>query len=214
MTIPANQIIHAELTVLGLMTAGGVSAVPTANVFHYRRTAVVIDPSKTSLEAEFQAECTPLILDMLNVRWTHTGNTVRWIDDALDAPVAFVHSDPALEAGDSLQSDQALFLLYRTAIRGRNYRGSKHFGPLSESDTTTNGDVINAGAITRANALAAALATPLTDGDGNVWNPCVLSRSLSQLTVNPTTVIANDVTQILVNKRIGNMKRRQVASSY
>lgn len=214
MAIPDADKQHWEISVLGRMTAGGGNAVLTANVFHYRRNLFPAPAVKSEIEAAFEALVVAPILLLLNARWTHTQTTVRCLNDALDPPVVFAHTDPGNVAGDSLQSDQAAYLLVRTGTRGRSFRGSKHFGPMSETDVTTNGDVWNAAALTRIGDVATAMVANLTDASGNVYVPGVLSRKLSQLRENPTFVSQEDMLQILTNHRVGNMKRRQVKSVY
>jgi hypothetical protein len=114
--------------------------------------------------------------------------------------------------GDRLQTFAAAFLLMRTGLRGRQFRGSKHFGPMSESDI--GDDVFNAGCLARLATIATAMLATLTDTTGNQWKLTVLSRTLSQLQFNPTTVVTNDVTQILVRESVGTMRGRKVESVY
>jgi len=101
-------------------------------------------------------------------------------------------------------------------IRGRGAHGSNHFGPLSESDTTTpDADILNAAAITRFSAIITAINATLTDGNGNIWVPVVLSRvKPAQYKSNPTNVVTFPISQMLLNKRIGRMKRRERGSVY
>lgn len=215
MPIPANQIIQAEIVMRGLITAGGSNAVRTAFVFHYRRIAVTLAPSKVALEAAFNAGPSAAILAALNARFTQTLNDVRWLNDAEDPYLSIARAGVGAIAGDSLASSASAYLLHRTALRGRKFRGSKHFGPMSEADVTTaNDDIWNAAALVRLAAINTALLTPLVDVTPNTWNFCVLSRSISTLTTNPTTVVTNDVTQGLVNKRVGSMLGRKVQSTY
>jgi len=215
MAIPATSIRYAEITMKGLIAAGGSNTVNTQFVFHARRTAVVVTPTKTALDTAFQASWAVPILAALNNRWSQKTNEIRWIDDALDQALPFTHVNAGAVAGDGLQSDSSFFVLFRTGIRGKSYKGGKHFGPLSEADATAGtDDVLNAAAITRATAIMTALAIPITDATGNVWNLSLVSKVLSTLTPNPTTIVANDVTTLLLNKRISTMKRRKAKSSY
>lgn len=215
MAIPANQIINAEVIMTGLIASGGSNAVNTQFVFQYRRIAVVVAPTKTALATAFQAGPGAAIVAALNARWSEQTVSVRWLNDALDQALPFANVNVGAIAGDSLASHVAGFMLFRTGIKGKSYRGGKHFGPFSEADVTTaNDDVFNAAALTRITAIATALAAPLVDATPNTWKLSVYSRVLSQGRQNPTTIIANDVATILVNKRVANMKRRQVKSVY
>ncbi len=215
MPIPDSDIQFAEIAVSGLMTAGGSASITTYNIFHYRRTNSPAAASKAQLEAAFYASVSAALILALNARWTYEFNAVRWINDPNDPYVDFAHNDPGNVAGDSMPSDQAAFMLLRTNLRGRSFKGSKHFAPMSESGTTTAGDVFNAGALTLLTDLATAMAAPLTDAGGNVWNPAVVSRKLSSLALLPVAYVrGEDVTQIKVNHRVGSMLRRKTRSVY
>jgi hypothetical protein len=212
MPIPLNQVRVAEIVLRGQIAAGGSDAVNTAFVFHYRRTAVTVDPAKAALNNAFTAGPAAAIAAALNVSWEASLHDIRWLNDAEDPYLSVTATEIGAIAGDRLPSDDAVFLLFRTALRGRRFKGGKHLAPFSESDI--GNDVLNAGAITRCTTICTALGTPLTDSTGNVWNFTIVSRFLSQLRTNPTTVVSNDVTQLLVNHRIGTMLSRKVRSVY
>jgi hypothetical protein len=184
-------------------------------VWNYRRTATAVDATKVALVNAFIANVIPKIKLALNNRYTGTNITVRWLNDAQDAPSLTAEVGVGNVAGDGMTTANAAFMLFKTALRGRSYRGGKHMFPLSESNTTAGTeDLFNAGALTLFGDLATAALAQLTDATGNVWNPCIVSRVLSQLKVNPTTVTANDVTSIAINKRIGTMRHRKVKTVY
>ncbi len=216
MPIAPASITHAEVIMGGLISSGGSNSVNTQFVFHYRRTSTVVNPSKANLATIFQATVAVPITAMLNARWTEKYVSVRWMDDPLDQAVPFANVVPGAIAGDSMPTHVAVFVLMRTGLKGRSYRGGKHFGPFSESDATTAGDdILNVAAQGRLATTIAAMALALTDASPNTWNPCIYARSLSSPNLQPiATITTNDVTTILYNKRLGNMKRRQVKSVY
>jgi hypothetical protein len=215
MPIPVNQILNAEILLHGAIAAGGSNNALTVNTFHYRRTANVLPVSKAGLDAIFQSTVVIPLGAALNVRFLQAFNTVRWINDAVDAPVQFNHAVAGAVAGDSMTTIEAAFILLKSALKGKSYRGGKHFGPLSEADTTLGTeDIFNAAALVRWGAVLTALATPLVDGAGNTWLLEIVSRKLSQLLVNPTNVVSNDVSSFLLNKRIGRLRRRERKSVY
>ena len=215
MPIPVNQQLNFEIAVLGNIAAGGSNNVRTVNIFHFQRTSNVNPISKGNIDTAFQAAVVVTLGLALNVRWLQLSNTVRCVDDALDSPVSFSHAVAGAVAGDGMTSIQAAFILMRTGLRGRSYRGSKHFGPLSEADTTIAGeDVFNAAALVRWGAVVTAINGGFTDANGNLWLPTVISRKLSTLRTNPTNVVVNVVNQIVLNKRIGRLRRREVKSLY
>jgi len=215
MPIPNNEIRVAQVIVYGDIAASGSSTKNTVTVFNYRRLAVAIAPNKTNLDTAFQAAIGVPMIAALNARWTQRRNTVRWVNDAEDAPVEFTHVNVGGVAGDAMTSNETVYLRYRTALKGRSNRGANYFGPLSEADTTAGAsDVLNAAAVARFTALVTALGTDLVAADGNIWRLCVYSRLLSTPLVNPTNIVYNDVTAIGLNTRIGDMKRRKVSSVY
>lgn len=212
MPIPVNQITHAEIVMRGVAAAGGSDAKNINLVFHFRRVAVVIAPTKAALEGTFNGAIAAPILAALNARYTQTFTDTRWVNDAQDPYTSVVRAGVGAIAGDSLSTDQSAYLLHRTALRGRSFRGSKHLAPMSESDV--GDDIWNAGCLARLATVNTALLTPLVDGTGNTWLYTIISRKISQTVVNPTTLFWVDVNQALVNKRIGTMLRRKVKSTY
>lgn len=215
MPIPANQITHVEVFAKMIATSGGSNNRNLSPVFVYRRTSTVNPVTKAAFESVFQSTvCIPL-LAALNNRVTQVANDVRWVNDALDAPVPVARAVVGGVAGDSMAMQAAVYVLFRTGLRGKSYRGSKHFGVISEADTTApDSDILNAAALARFATLVTALGTPLVDANGNTWVPSILSRIQSKLVKNPTDVKANDVSLVLLNKRIGRMSRREVKSVY
>lgn len=215
MPIPQNQITHAEVQMLGTAAAGGSNSKAIDLVFIFRRTAVVLPVVKAQVDAAFQAAIAVPIDAALNARFSQGSNTVRWVNDAQDVPVAFAHVVVGGVAGDSMATSHAAFILMRTGIRGKSFRGGKHLGPMSEADTTAGtDDIFNAAALARLATVSAAILAGFVDGGGNVWVPSILSRKLSILKTNPTTLVANDVNGIAVNKRVGYMTHRRVRSFY
>lgn len=207
MPIPLNQVRVAEVGVLGTSATGGSSVTPSINIFHFQRSTVSVNPSKAALNTAFQAAIMAPMLAAMNVRYTPGTLYIRWINDGDDAGQVFTVAGNGAIATDSLPSDMAIYYLLRTALRGRNYRGSKHFTPGSEIDTTN--DLLTGAGLVRWQTLQTALATPIVDATPNTWNLCVVSRSLSQLRINPTTVIANNVTNVLLDLNIGTMRKRR-----
>lgn len=203
-----------EVAMKGLMAAAGSGSVNTVFLFHFRRSGGTTPPSKANIDAAFQTAIATPIAAALNARWAATVDSVRFIQDALDAPIDFTSTLVGAITGDSMPSDQAAYLLLRTGVRGKSYKGSKHLGPMSESDTTTSGDIFNSGCLTRLATIATAILGGFTDSDSNIWKTSVISTSLSTLRTNPTNIIGNDVVQVKVNHRVGGMNRRKVASVY
>jgi len=212
MPIPLAQVTVAEFVLRGLIAAGGSNSVPTATVFHFRRLATSVDPTKAALNTIITTNVVAPIAAALNVDWSGTLQDIRWVNDVTDPYVSFVSSAVGAITGDRLQTFAAAYLLLRTGLRGREYKGSKHLGPMSESDI--GDDVFNAGCLARLDTIAAALVSTHTDSTGNQWRLTLLSRKFSQLEANPTTVFTNDVTQVLRRETIGTMRGRRVTHVY
>lgn len=215
MPISPTLITNAEIVINGVVAAAGSTSRKFASVYHYKRTNTVNALSKAALVAAVQAQFRTLMLTCLSLRLTLSNYACRWIDDATDAFALTTDVHAGLVTGDSMPLTEAAFILLQTGLRGRNYRGSKHLFPLGESATTVlTDDLFNAGALTYLGNYATAIITNVTDANGNVWQPCVLSRKLSQLKTNPTTVVANPITSAAVAKRVGSMRHRRVAQLY
>lgn len=213
---PDTSIFTAEIQMQGIGAAGGSTSRNFNFRFNYKRTTGSNVLSETALETAFNAGPTVPILAALNIRFSQTVNVVRFVEDAVRPAVTVSRTGVGAVTGDGMAMHNAVFILKRMGIRGRGSHGSNHFGPLSESDTTSGtDDILNAAAITRFNAVITALVANLTDSNGNVWVPVILSRvKPAQYKTNPTNVITYPVSQMLLNKRIGRMKRRERQSVY
>lgn len=207
MPIPANQMLTYQIVINGTQAAGGSSVTPAINVFYYKRSTVAVAPVKASLYTQFNATVIAPLLLAANVRYTVNHVDIRCVDDPTDLKERTVNAGVGAIATDSLPSDDAVYFRLYTALRGKSYRGGKHFSPASEVDTTN--DLLTGAGLVRWQALKAAMAAVLTDTDGNVWNPVVLSAKLSQLKKNPTTVIANQITNVVLDANVGTMRRRR-----
>lgn len=215
MPIPNTQIRHVEVGANLVAAAGGSNNHNFLFTFNFRRTTVINTPSKTAFETAFQATLMVPMMAALNNRATQTFNAVRWIDDALDAPVPVSRAVVGGVAGDSMAMHVSTYVLLRTGLRGKNYRGAKHFGPVSEADTTAGtDDILNAASLALWATFHTAWAAGFTDANGNVWKPELISRKLSTLRTNPTNIVANDLTLIIQRKSLGRMKKREVKSVY
>jgi hypothetical protein len=199
----------------GIVSSAGGNSINVENIFYFRRLTTVNVLSETVLETAFQNNLALTILAALNLRYTQTLNAVRFINDQT-RPFVFVNRAIAgTITGDSMPSNTAVYMLSRTAYRGKSFKGGKHFSPLSESDTTTaTADILNAAALVRFQAIEAAWFAGWTDGNGNVWRPCVLSKKNSNFQVQPSVVSTSDITQCVTNQRLAKMKKHTIASIY
>lgn len=200
-----------EVVMNAFAVARGGQAKPLANVFQFYRTSGILPRVKANVEAAFQSAIGDIVLAALNVDYTQTGTSIRWMDDATDAPVSFVEAGVGAIANDRAPDHVCATIQLKSGRRGWASRGSKHFGPIAEDDTL--GDVLDAGAITRFQTLADAILAGFTDSDGNVWAPIIVSRAeLSHpvFSTNPTYWIWAQVTNVVVNHSLGSMRRRKI----
>lgn len=198
----------AEIIAQGTLAALGSNGQNVASVFHYRLALLVAPATKLALDNAFNAGVGAACLAAYNIRYVQSQDVVRYVNDATDAGISFAHAGVGAIATDPLPSDACVSFLLRTALRGRSYRGAKRLPAINEIDTT--GDVLTGAGLARWQTVQSSMFANLVDALGNVWTPSVVSRSLSQLLVNPTTVVANDITSVLLNKNIGTMRGRRV----
>jgi len=212
-SIPDTDISTAEVTINATLAAAGSNVVPIANVFHYTRDSTVPVLSKTSLATKFIADIVDLMVLGQSSRYVVQNVSIRWVDDALDAPLEVADASAGAIGTDSLPADSAVFMLLKTSLRGRRYMGRKFFAGIPEAHTT--GDVLNVTGLPFWEDVRDQLMLPSTDAEGNVWRLQVLSRMPpSQLTANPTTVVRTEVTTVKLNSRITDLDRRKAGSVY
>lgn len=205
----------AEILVSGTIVSKGSTAVKTVNVFHYRRTATAIPVHKLNLCNVFDNTVGLAMTAAMNLGWTLDNTQVRFLEDPTDAYFLLANGIPGVITGDRFPPHVSAYLYMKTALRGRNYMGSKHFGPMSESDTSAaTADIWNAGALGRLTDIATAIQAGLASAEGNNYVPCVVSKRLSDFSVTPCNIVSADVISILVNQRVGSMIRRKVKTLY
>lgn len=215
MSVPLNQISVVEIVTLGVAAAEGSNPTNVIQVYNYVRGNLTPTPVKSAIEAAFQTNVMASFLAAANVGYTQSWTAIRYPQDPTDNAIQFVEGGVGAITGDRLPTSLAVYVLQRSALRGKSYRGSKHFGPLSESDTTSGAaDVLNAAALTRWRAVATAMLASFADAEGIAWYPIIVSRRLSNYAVTPCALVASPVQSVLVNKRIGTMRRRKVKSVY
>lgn len=193
------------------LSTGESKTRPVFNVYNFVRANTVNPPSKVAFLAAFGAQVTANLATVLSVSYVHDFTDVRLLDDPYDPFVTAAGTDNGTVAGDSLPSLNNVTLRLKTGIRGRKFRGSKHFGPIAESDTTL--DHLTVAALANWNTFAGQLLAGFTDANLDLWTPVVVSYRLS--TFNPTTanVVATPITLISVNTILGQMKRRKQPSA-
>ena len=177
------------------------------NVFHYRLLTGTLDTMANIEGAFVLAVYDYWLTNMATTDYNFVGTNTRLLDDATAQYVFVASGTPGSVALPRLTGDLAVVTPFRCATRGKNFRGSKHFTPIATAHVTK--DELNATGLTPWNTFTPKMLAPLTTSNGSTMGPCVVSRVLSQLRTNPTSIIGSDITSVLLNKTIGTMRRRK-----
>lgn len=207
----ASNSLCAEIVATGTAAAEGGGVKTFVNVYHFQRTSPSGTLDKAHVESVFNSGVMAPVLAALSVDYTQVHNSVRMIDDPFDIPTVVTRSGVGAIANDRLPDFNAAVLRMYSATRGRFARGSKHYGPVAESDTL--GDTLISAALTRFRAIGTAVLAGFTDSDGNVWQAVILSRKPPASYTPPTVnLVTYRCVSTLVNLTVGTMKRRKVKS--
>lgn len=197
------EIVHQLIT-----TSTGAGTKNIFNIYQYRRSSGAGVPNKTNIHDQWHASVASPVLAALNEKTTEVATTIRYFDDAMDAPFSVADIGNGAITGDPMDTFVSAVIQLKSATKGKFARGSKHYAQMSESDS--DGDIWNAGCLGRLATIKTALITPFTDADGNTWVPVVKSGKLpAQYKVNPVTVVTYDIVSGKVNKTAGPMRRRK-----
>lgn len=206
LTLGGGKLIEAVCDLSILDSEGIVQR--TKNVYHfYRVTAFTYDAADICQQAHTAIQTA--VLGAVNSSCTATLTTVRDLSNPNDAGASVADAAVGSNGGDRLPSSAAVVINLKTGLRGKNYRGSKHYVGCSETMTTK--DELNGSGTAPFSGIASMLsAVPVfTDSSGNQWLHCVLSTSLSRLNANPVVVTYADVTACTVNLTLGTMRKRK-----
>ena len=177
------------------------------NVYHFRKTVSGGTPVKANISAAFVTAIATPLQPLLSVSYLTDYIDVRFIDDYTDPYRTVALAKPGTVAGDSLPSVNNITLQLKTGLRGRTTRGSKHYGPIAEVDTTL--DSVKATPLIGWNAFCATYLAGFTDADGFIWKPFLVSRKLSTFGPTIADVVGYNITEIKVNSVLGIMRRRK-----
>jgi hypothetical protein len=174
------------------------------NVFHYRLNTGSLD-TRSQIAGDFESLVYSFALAQQSADISLYEIDVRLVDDATEQYTAVPMGPTAGGiALPRLPGDLSVVLPFRCVTRGKSFRGRKHMRGVPTASVTK--DELTAGATTAWQAVAAKFLMPLVSVTGT-YLPIVLSRTLSQLKTNPTTIIGSDVNAVLVNKTIGTFRR-------
>jgi len=182
---------------------------PFVNVYTFSRTNLAVTAVKANILTAFKAAILDVLKLSQSVAYIADWIDIRFLDDETDPYLRQALTIDGTVAGDSLPSTMNVTVQLKTGLRGRNYRGSKHYGPISEADTVL--DNLDAAAIVQFDLFAAALLAGFTDSDGILWSPWLCSRTLSYTGPMTAILVGQPITQVLVNPTLGTMRRRSQA---
>ncbi len=203
----AGPQLNVRIVVRGTALATGEARTKNViNVYDFKRTTTGGSPNKTNIKAAFKTAILTPLGAALSVSYVKNDILVRFIDDPLDAFQQFIDGVNGGVTGDSLPSINNVTCQLVTGVRGKHYRGFKHWGPIAESRTTL--DYLNATGITDFAAVQTALVAGFTDSDGFIWKPRVVAARLSNLIGPTVTIVDTLVTSTIVNAYLGKMKSR------
>jgi hypothetical protein len=104
-----------------------------------------------------------------------------------------------------LPSDVSARAQIHTNLRGKNFKGGKSFRPLPEASVV--GDELTTTAYNAFTAAMNAMLATLTVS-GVTFDACIVSRTLSQLRTNPTTILGAFVNESIMNLSLGTVRGR------
>ncbi len=209
--VPADPLTWQVLEAVWRTVVLGEDGISKENVVvaHYHRISGIGASSLIGLANSFNTIFAESMIPLMNVRVTNNVAGVRPLDDPLvpEVQVGAITATGAV-TGDPLSSVVAAVVQKVTGVRGRSFKGSVHFGGLSESDTD-GGDELKASVITAWETATSAAFQNINDGAGNVFQLCVLSQILSGVNQTPPFFTGADVSNRIVNHILGTMRRRK-----
>lgn len=210
--LPEVTDVVMEIIIKGTSADGGAGQKACENVFHYRQTTVVSPANKGSLSTIFQTTVVAPLLLAANTRYEPNRLTIRNIQNVADFAQSFTAAGAGARVLDSLPSDSAVCCILTSNTRGKMCQGRKHFGMANEEDTSE--DILVAGAA-RWTTVKTALSVVMTDADGNIWTPFILSRSCRFSSfITPVHIYGCNQTGAKLILNIGTMHRRRPKTVY
>jgi len=198
----------AEVIVTGAISTAEGRSTTVEQIYHYCFNVPFGPTLPTLINVADAVTSGPaaVMIGLLQEDYTWQGTRARWLDDVT---VPYVDGSVTLGSGTittaRLPSDVTVRLELETQTRGKSFKGGKSYRPIAESQVT--GDELSSSGYTAWLAMKAALESGIVVTGQNASH-CVVSRILSQLRTNPTTIIGAAVYQAALNKTLGTMKGR------
>jgi hypothetical protein len=207
MSLPAPITNVVEISMQGSVVETGGTTRNVFNIFHYYQNPNQPSPPSAIVVANaFIAGPWAGILALLSIGYVGVQTLCRYLDSSSNAYQNANAPGTGALILPRQPAQQAIVGFFRTAVRGKSFRGSKHFGPLATAAVT--GDEIAPASVAAWQAAITALVANITAG-GQTYTPCVVSKTLSQLRTDPVTIIGAAKLTGLTNKTIGTMRHRK-----
>jgi hypothetical protein len=196
-----------EIKHFGHIIETGQGAKHVVNVYHYAQSVPnPVFPDPLAVITAWQGRVPAGVLALLHDDYVGDEVKARWLDQTINPETIVQFVNPGLKTGDRLPAYAAVTIQLRTNQRGRSYRGSKHYGPIAEADTTS--DQLAVAVQPAWDNVAITLAQALTVS-GQVLVPVILSRTKSQVMKDPVTLNAAAITNATLNLTLGTLRRRK-----
>lgn len=210
--VPADlaNAVMLEVVVTAHAPQADASSQEIVNVYHLARNGG--GPGSPNLLTVGNAVISVLngvLPAVLSVDYTDATATIRMLDDPTALAIDLTAVLDGTVAGDCLPTFNAVSMDIITDARGRCFRGRKHYGPIAEA-SQQEGELV-AGAVTDWVTAQTAIQglTAISDGAGNTYALCVLSRINSNLIGPGVYFTYAKMTSCSVSERLGTMKRRK-----
>lgn len=189
-----------------------VAGVNGSNVYYYERNTVpATSVAFQELIDGYLDQIVPTWADLTNSRTSITTIECRRLNDLADfgeSPIGI----PGNVVDDQLPSFVAYAIRLNRATK-ETRSGAKRYPGVGEADTNPGGSALNAGAIIRLEALATALAVPITE-DGETFTQVIVGNKIDRS--GPTPVVRpeadwifNGIQSITVKSRVTSQASRK-----
>lgn len=205
----ADKLV-VQIVTKGVIATGGSDVQACLNVFNYVRDNNSNPLSKTNIASKFDTIIFQNYVGELHTSYTCDELLVRFLNDNLDPYLSVPVTAAGAVATARAPDYECVTIRLNSNVRGRNYRGRKHFSPIAEADT--DGDVIAAARLAAWQAVRDLMAASFGDVDGNTWFPFIYSPSLSTLAGDLWDIKGAAVNGVVLNKTLGTIRSRKAAT--
>jgi hypothetical protein len=199
--------LNFEVIVKGSIAAEGGDAQVTINPLHYIRTNTPAAFSATAFITAFHTLVKADWRAFASLHWTWVSTSIRCINSPTEVAVEVAVGEAGLIAGQMSPSYVAGIISKRTPLRGRSHMGRLYVAGISEGNS--DGNALSGAAKTLLDTVATRLKTNVTDANGVIFAPAVLSRLKSNLIIDPSTVYMTGLSNAVARSVLGRQSNRK-----